>query len=230
MLSFLKTRGRALLVLAMSVLAIGSFIAATLLGKLIFGWWAGVIVGVILMGLSVLLHFLGRRNKLGYFLSFLLNSVGAGFSASTYYTVSRVYCDLETLVAASLACVITLSILCIVLSLLPDKKHIFIAIFIIIEAVLLVLSVIFWIREGGEYCAFSFFSMLICVFYTGVCAITVDEEERRILRDISFGSFGVFILVSIIVILIISQGEACDGCDCCDCGDFGGSGKRKGKK
>ena len=68
---------------------------------------------------------------------------------------------------------------------------------------------------------------MIAVFYTIVLGFTVDEEERSLLRDASFGGFGAFLIIGLIVIIVLSGG---DGCDCGDCGDCGCGGKDKKKR
>lgn len=38
--------------------------------------------------------------------------------------------------------------------------------------------------------------------------ISLNNTERKVLRDISFGSFGSFIIITIVVLCIISKGDA----------------------
>ena len=68
-----------------AVAALCVFSAATVFGISIFEEWLGIIVGIPLMIAAIPLHRFGKKQKLFYFLSYLLNSVACGFSASAYY-------------------------------------------------------------------------------------------------------------------------------------------------
>ena len=65
-----------------------------------------------------------------------------------------------------------------------------------------------WIVEENLILSFGFFSSLITLFYIMVMGISLNNTERKVLRDISFGSFGSFIIITIVVLCIISEGDA----------------------
>lgn len=47
--------------------------------------WAGLIIGILLMIASIPIYFIAKRLPLLYFISFLINMVGVGFSITCYY-------------------------------------------------------------------------------------------------------------------------------------------------
>ena len=232
MYGIVTNRLRSLWVMALSVLAIIILSATTLWGTVIFEKWGGLILGAILMLLAIPFHaLLGKKSKIGYIISFLLNTVGTGFNASAYYNCKSVCADLGAFLKASFLAIIFLVILGILLVPFKDKKHIFIGIFGCLEVAAIIMIIACWVKYGGEYFAFALFSMVLCTFNTGVYSFTVDEEERGFFRDMSFGSYGYLIVVGLIALAVISGGDACDGCDCgCDGGDCGSGKKSKGKK
>ena len=71
--------------------------------------------------------------------------------------------------------------------------------------------------------SFGFFTILLSLFYHCVFALTVNND-RLVLRDISFGSFGAFVIISIVVLFILTEGEILEGFDI-----GGGEGKKKVK-
>ena len=92
-----------------------------------------------------------------------------------------------------------------------------------INILLLVVSVVLWIINNAGFFSFCFFCLLISLFYLCVFGITLNHEERFVLRDISFGSFGSFIIITVVVIFILSEGEILENLD------FGLERKRKRK-
>ncbi len=139
---------------------------------------------------------------------------------------------MEVLLPAVFLPLALLCLCCVALTAFTDTKEPIISVAVALEIALLIASVVFWIIRGGEFYAFSLFSHLIALFYTAVCALTVNEEERALERDIAIGSFGVFALIGVmalIAVLIVSGGDGCDcdctdgcECDCCEC--VGGDG------
>ena len=128
-----------------------------------------------------------------------------------------------------------LLLVCVLLTAIPKRKQPIVITSVVIELGLLITSIVQWVRFGGEFYAFSFFALLVILFYTVVYAITAGEEERSLMRDISFGSYGTYLLVAIAALVatacVVGDGCDCDGdcCDCCDCSDFN-RGKRKSNK
>lgn len=209
-------------------LSIALFTAFTNIGTPLFVKAYGILVGLGFMALSVPAHFLGERLKLSYVLSIILNSVGTGFIASSYYCVKQVPSGFSHLIPAVFLPLGITFVCCVILAVAPDIKHPVIAIGIILEVALIIASIVFWCIKGGEFYAFSLFSLIICGFYTVILGVSVGEE-RKLIKDISFGGFGALMVICVIVVLVLSGGEGCDSCDCdgCDCGG-GGKGNKKG--
>lgn len=230
-MEFFKTRTRPLAVCFFSLLSFILFTLSADVSSGIFAKWYGILVGIALMLLAIPCHLLGRKTFLGYVLSVALNSIGMGCSASAYYITSGICSDFKVLIVSTILPMALMLVITVIITVFPQAKEPVIAIAVILEIALIIASIVFWILRGGEFYAFSLFSHIIATFYTGALVITANEEERKLLRDISFGSFGAFVIVAVIVILVVSQGEACDcsGCDC-DCCDCSPSGKRKGSK
>ncbi|MBQ9801466.1 MAG: hypothetical protein IJW51_00115 [Clostridia bacterium] len=199
------------------------------------GTWYGAVWGLALMVLSIPCYLFGARLQgLLYLVAFLLNTVGMGLGAATYYQVSCEPAAFTALLPALILPLILLLVLAVLLTVMPQHKHPVIAVFVVIELALLVAGVVFWVKQGGEFYACAVFAHLIAAFYTAVYAFTVDEEERSVLRDLAIGSYGAFWLVGLAALIAIAcvAGDGCDcDCDgdCCDCsGCEGGSGSSKG--
>ena len=231
MLSFLKTRCRPLAVLFFAILSFGVFLISTTAACRLFNRWYGIIAGCLLMALALLCHHFGDRHFLFYVVAFLLNALGTGCFASAYYNISGVPSALSDLAPALLLPVGLLLVTCTVLTAFPRSTTVFTDIMAVLILGLMIATIVFWVRCGGAFYAFSLFSLLIAGFHLGVCMATANEAERSLLRDVSLGSFGMFLAVGVAALIAIScaGGDGCD-CDCCDCGDCcgtGGDGKKK---
>lgn len=236
----ISARCRAIVVFLFAALALLMFTACCYLGQDWFSKWHALPIGGVLMLAAVPFHLLGEKAAISYVFSFLLNTVGMGFCASAYYTMTIVPSALEDLLPALILPLAILLVSCILLTFLRELKQPIIAVVMVLEFSLVIASIVFFAKRGGDFYAFSLFSLLIASFYTVVYALTVDEE-RVMLRDISFGSYGAFLLVGVAALIAIAcvagDGCDCDGgdccdCDCtgCDCGSGVGEGKTKTKK
>jgi len=107
-------------------------------------------------------------------------------------------------------------------------KKVTVTVACIVNGAVTVALTVFWITYGWLIFSFGFFCSLISFFYLCVFGITVNHDERSVLRDISFGSFGSFIIITVVVIFILSEGEILEGLDGFDVGV--GSSKSKKKK
>ncbi len=229
----ISARCRAIVVFLFSAVALLLFAACCYAGQDWFSEWYGLPVGGALMLLSIPFHGLGEKSAFSYVISFLFNTAGMGFCASAYYSMTIVPSALEDLLSAILLPLGILLLTCILLTVFAQIKQPIVAIVVLLEIALVIASVVFWVIRGGDFYAFSLFSLLIAGFYTFVYAITVDEAERVLLRDISFGSYGCFLFVALAALVAVAlvAGDGCDcdcgddcGCvDCCDCGDCGSS-------
>lgn len=211
-----------LLVILFALVSIGIFVIFTLLANSVCRKWYGLLVGIPLMLLAIPFHVLGNEKKIGYLISFLLNSVGNGFSASAYYLQRNVSVNLTSaLMAAIPACGVLL--LAFLLLQIFWKKKVAIITAVVIESMLLAAAVVFWIIWDAGFFSFGFFCLLIALFYLCVLAFLLKKNDSVVLQNISFGSFGAFLALTIVVLIILSEGEILDGIDL----DLRGTGKRK---
>ena len=233
-MTYFRTKGKGFSVYFFFLLFLAIFLISVFLGCDIFAKWFGLLAGFILTMLAIPCHFyIGEKTAFGHFLSFIFNAVGSGFSVSAYYTVKGVSLIPEKLAYGIMPCVVLVLVISVLMVALRENKHILIFIFALIEIALLITSIVFWVKRGGEIYAIMFFSLLLSSFFTAVLAVTVDEDERSVMRDCSFGSYGFYLVATVVVIVILLGAMGCDDCSCdgCDCGDCDcSSGKSKRKK
>jgi len=209
-----------------AVAALCVFSAATVFGISVFTEWLGIIVGIPLMIAAIPLHRFGKKQKLLYFLSYLFNTIGCGFSASAYYITAKINADIGELFAAALIAIIFLFACAAVFFFTSKYFTAACIVFCVLDSLLAAFAVYGWVTEGNAFFSFLFFSCHVAFFYVFAIQTTAKEYETcEIMRTISLHSFGIFILVTVIVILIISEGDGLDGFDL---GDIG-SGKSKNK-
>ena len=231
MIAFVKGRGRALAVMLFAVFSFVIFpLSTTVTCRFWSEWWQGIVTGSLLTVFALLLHHFGDRHSFCYVIGFLMNTVGMGCFASSYYFYSGLPSALSDLLPAVLLPFGLILITCAALTAFPQIKQAFTGVVAILIVGLVVTTIVFWVRRSGDFYAFSLFSLLVAGFHLCVCMATVDEPERRLLRDISFGGFGMLGGVGIAALIAIAcvAGDGCD-CDCCDCSGCdcsGGDGKR----
>lgn len=235
MLEYIGTRRRAFVVFLFGALSLLLFAVFCHLADEWLTQWYGLPVGGALMLLSVPFHGLGEKNGCYYLVSTLMNTAGMGFCASAYYSVNKVFSELADLLPAVLLPIGILMLVCLLLA-LWERLRVPIAVgAVAVLTALIVASIVFWVNRGGEFYAFSLFSLIVAGFYTIVCAVSINEE-RDVLEDISIGSYGALSLVAIAVLVAIAcaSGDGCDCdadcCDCCDCGDCSDGQKTKLKR
>ncbi|MBQ8716442.1 MAG: hypothetical protein IJY43_01180 [Clostridia bacterium] len=236
MLFQIQGRAKTWLVFLFAALALLLFLLLAPLGARLFSRWFGLMGGVALVLFAGVFFWFGTHFSPLYLLAFLLNTAGSAFCAATYYRVAEQPCIAEALFPAVLLPLALLFLCCVALTAFPDTKEPIVALFFVLEIALAIASVVFWIKRGGGFYAFSLFSHLIALFYTVVYSLTVNEEERAVDRDVAIGSFGAFALVGVaaFIIALLSSGDGCDcDCiecsDCCDCGGSDKKGKHKKK-
>lgn len=209
-----------------SLIAIGLFVFSTLIATSVCEKFYGLVIGFILMLVAIPFHCLGSKTKFGYILSFLVNSVANGFSLSAYYNSNNIVLNVSDMLKACVLPTVLLFIVYLLVQFFPGIKKYICASAVIIVSIMLVVFVVLWIRHRTLFFSFGFFSMLLSLFYHCVVGVTVNNN-RLVLRDISFGSFGVFIIISMVVLFILTEGEILDGLDI---GDVGDGEKTKHKK
>lgn len=190
--------------------------------------WYGLLVGIGMMIAAIPAHVLGKRHPIGYGISFLLNSVGSGFSVATYYTMERLPLTVTDRWWALLPAAAVLLVTYLLLQAFEESKKKMLTVAAIAAAALLIAAVVGWCLYGSSAFSFGFFAMVLCLFYLCVFGVTVGHDERSVWRDVSYGSFGTFVIVTVVVIVVLSGGEVLDGLDGPD-PDLG-RGKKKPKK
>lgn len=211
LINFLHSKARGFVVLLFAEIALGLLIFSTTVSCSIFEKWYGLIGGVVLMIAAIPFHWYGKKWKIGYLISFLLNSVGSGMSVSALFVVKGVAADLPQLFLATLPAAAVLLLVYWMLRIFHRSKSASVALATLFNIALTVSLVVLWIMYGYRFYCFAFFCSLISLFYLCVFGITVEHEERSLLRDISFGSFGSLIILTVVVVFILSEGEILDG-------------------
>lgn len=218
-----NNRTKAAIVFVSALLFIGIFVLSSLLATEICQKWYGLPIGIAMMILAIPFHRLGKRSLWGYLASFLLNSTASGFVVSAYYLETERALDIYSLTLGVIPAVAVVLLIYLMLKPFNKTKTVTVTVAGILTAVLAILAIIFWIRDGSVIFSFAFFSLIISFFFLCVFGITVNHNERSVLRDVSFGGFGAFLIIAVLVTLILSDGELLEGLD------FGG-GSEGGKK
>ena len=227
-MNFINTKAKAFVVFLFSLISIALFAVAAFLGVAVFKEFYGLVASLTLMILAIPFHLQGKKRKWTYTVSFLMNSVANGFSVSAYYTVKNIDLSIEGVLLAAIPTVGILLLVYLMLQTFNKTKKVTVTVACIVNGAVTVALTVFWITYGWLIFSFGFFCSLISFFYLCVFGITVNHDERSVLRDISFGSFGSFIIITVVVIFILSEGEILEGLDGFDVGV--GSSKSKKKK
>lgn len=119
-----------------------------------------------------------------------------------------------------------LALVYLMLSIYSKTKRITLSVAIVINIALLVVAIFFWTRTGETFFSFGFFCLLISIYSICVFSVTINHNERSVLKDISYGSFGAFVIITVVIIVILSEGDALE---VCDLGVDVGGRKKKGK-
>jgi len=196
-----------------------SLLIVTLIGES----FSGLIEGIVLMLIAIPIHIFGKKFKVLYIFSSLLNFIGCGFSISGYYLLKGISVNFLELLCAALPSVFIISLVYIMLQKFSASKKVTLFIATIINFTLLVFAVVYWIKTGESFFSFGFFCLFASLFYLYLFGISINHDERYILKDVSYISFGAFIIISIVVIAILSEGDALELLDF----DVGGEGKKK---
>ncbi len=226
MLNFLNTKAKAFVVFVFSLSFMGIFVLSSLFATQICQKWYGLAIGIVMMIIAIPFHCKGKKVPWGYLASFLINSVASGFVVSAYYLKNEIVLDIYNLLISAIPAAAIFFLVYLMLQSFNKTKKVTITVATIINIVLTITAIVFWTMHGNVVFSFGFFCSLISFFYLCVFGITINHDERSVLRDISFGSFGSFIIISVVVIFILSEGEILDGLD------FGGGdgGKKSRKK
>ncbi len=225
MLNYFNTKARAFVVFVFSLSSMGIFVLSSLLATQICQKWYGFAIGIAMMIIAITFHYKGKKVLWGYLASFLINSIASGFIISAYYLKYEIVLNIYSLLIGAIPAAAIVFLVYLMLQSFNKTKKITITIAAIINAILTISAIIFWIKYGNVIFSFAFFCSLVSFFYLCVFGITINHNERSLFRDISFGSFGSFIIISVVVAFILSEGELLDGLDF-----GGGASNKKGKK
>lgn len=226
MLNYLNTKAKAFVVFVFSLSFMGIFVLSSLFATQICQKWYGLAIGIVMTIIAIPFHCKGKKVLWGYLASFLINSIASGFVVSAYYIKSERAFDIHNLIIGAIPAAAIVFLVYLMLQSFNKTKKVTIIVAAIINIVLSITTIIFWIMQGNVVFSFGFFCSLISFFYLCVFGITINHDERSVLRDISFGSFGSFIIISVVVIFILSEGEILDGFD----GFGGGDDTKKAKR
>lgn len=221
-----KAKFNTRMIFLLSCLSLCIFPFATLAATRIFKQWYGIFVGVVLMILAIQFHRIGKKRPWGYVVGCILNFIGNGLSVSALYLCREIELHLVPLLTAILPAVGILLVFFLLSHFSRIPKRPLCVAAVILNIVLLVASVVLWIRCGDMPFSFGFFSLLISLIFFFVFSATVEGTSGSVFRYISFGSFGVWIILTVVVLVILSDGELLDGFD----GLFGSGGNKAKKK
>lgn len=226
MITFFTSKARAFTVFVFTLAYLGIFILSTITPTIIINTGGIIIAGIWLMLFAIPFHWFGKKFPAFYLASVALNAIAAGFSVSEYFIHIETKPEIAHLLVGALPAVAILLAVYLMLQVFSKTKKITVTVACILNALITVGLTVLWIINGHTIFSFGFFCSLISFFFLCVFGITINHDERSVLRDISFGGFGSFIIVTVVVIFILSEGEILDGMDVLDIGD----GKKKTKK
>lgn len=219
----INTKPKPFVVFIFSIISLAIFALSTQIAVFVCSKWYGIIVGIALMIAAIPLHILGKRRSLLYVFSFLANYIGCGFSVSAYYLSKDISINILELIAAEIPSGLILMLIYLMLQTYSKSKKVTLFIATIINLALLVAAVVYWVKTGNTFFSFGFFCLLVTLFAICVFGVTINHDQRPVLKDISYGSFGSFVILTLVVIVILSEG------DILDIGDLGIGGGKKSK-
>ena len=213
LLKYLQSKPKSLIILLSSLSSIALFIISCFSAVLICNNFSGIVIGIILMICAIPLHCSGKKHNIYYLISFLLNSIANGFTASAYYITAKISFNIIEILIAIIPGVIILTFVYLMIQVFNKSKRPVLIFASIINVILLITFIALWITLNKLMFSFAFFCSLISIFYLCVFGTVINHNNRNVFRFISFGSFGLFIMISFVVLLIISEGEILDGAD-----------------
>lgn len=174
--------------------------------------WSGLIIGFVLTIISIVFHLHGKSNKRNYFFSYLLNTIGTGFSISTYYTVKNIEFSIINFIIPT----IILGLLFLITMFLTRNRYsnngVIFNLFIILQVMFMLFMAIMWINNGNIVFYSYSFLIYICLLFYIILGNLVISTEINIYKEISVFSYGVYIIITTIVLAVLSDGNI-DGID-----------------
>ncbi len=212
-MDFFNTKAKSFTVLVFSLVCMVLFVLSSVVAMKACEEWNGLFVGAVLLISAIPFHIWGKKSGICYIISFLLNSIGNGFSVSAYYIVKNVSVSLHEMFISSVFAVSILLLVYLMLQAFSKTKKVTITVVAIINGLMIIVAIVLWITVDAGFFSFGFFSLLISSFFLCVFGITVNHDKRPVLRDISFGSFGTLIILTVVVVTILSEGEMLEAFD-----------------
>lgn len=224
--NFINKKSKAFVVFLFAVSSLVILAFSTKIAVVLCNKWNGLIIAGCIMLFASVLHLLARKRRFLYIFSFLANCIGCGFSVSAYYLTRNISVKLSEMILAAIPAAAILFLIYSMLQKFSKSKAITLSIAVSINIVLLAGSVVFWIRKNEPCFSFGFFCLVVSLYFIWVFGVTINHDDRFVLRDISYGSFGSFLILTVVVIAILSEG------DILDMGDLGigGNGKKRRKQ
>ena len=165
MLNYLNTKSKAFVVFVFSLSFMGIFMFSSLFATQICQKWYGLAIGIFMMIIAIPFHWNGKKMPWGYLASFIINSVASGFVVSAYYLKNQAVLNIYELLIATIPAAAIVFLVYLMLQNFNKAKKITITVAGIINAVLTITAIVFWIMHGNVVFSFGFFCSLISFFY-----------------------------------------------------------------
>ena len=189
--------------------------------------WLSAAIGILPVAIAVIFHMLGKKNRIFYAVSILLNICSSAIFTGMYYTNADKTPSIKELLVASVGALIILNLSYAFLHILP-KYSVYTGLCGIMLCIgLAIYNIVMWISVGGVCYSFGFFSLVIAFMCLFAIICINETPTAKALRYASFAGFGVAIIVAVVVLFILSEGEGLEGAF--DGIDFGGGGGKKKK-
>lgn len=208
LIKLINKKEKSTVIFSFSVISLLLLIPSTVISAMIFDVYSAIIYAVVLMLCAIPFHCFAKKWNALYLISFLLNSIANGLSVSAYYIHTKQKLSIANMLLAILPFIAILAMTLLIYNVFKISKKCSIITSVAIDSLLATSALVLWIVEENLILSFGFFSSLITLFYIMVMGISLNNTERKVLRDISFGSFGSFIIITIVVLCIISEGDA----------------------
>ena len=157
MLNYLNTKAKAFVVFVFSLSFMGIFVLSSLFATQICQKWYGLAIGIVMMIVAIPFHCKGKKMLWGYLASFIINSVASGFVVSAYYLKREIVLDIYNLLIGAIPAAAIVFLVHLMLQSFNKTKKVTITVAAIINAVLTITAIVFWIIHGNVVFSFGFF-------------------------------------------------------------------------
>ena len=157
MLNYINTKAKAFIVFAFALSFMGIFVLSSLFATQICQKWYGLAIGSIMMIIAIPFHCKGKKASWGYLASFLINSIASGFVVSEYYLKSEKALNIFSLLIGAIPAAAIVFLVYLMLQSFNKTKKVTITVATIINSILTITAIVFWIMHGNIVFSFSFF-------------------------------------------------------------------------